>query len=134
MSLFIYLPLICIYTSTHVHSLGFYFFAKLAMPQFEILGMVGLLAFISTPDHHPGGSVCLKCFASIKKRSHEFVIKEEIKFTNISKVREQGPLFASNFVHGQRHTRKKKLIFRSSMKFSFQRIHASFGHNKVLPQ
>ena len=92
------------------------------MPQIEILGMVGLLAFVSTPDRHPGGSVCLKCFAGMKKRSHEFVIKEEIKFANISKVREQGPLFSSNFAHGQRHTRKKKLIFRSSMKFPFQRI------------
>ena len=122
MSLFIYLPLICIYTSTHIHSLGFYFFAKLAMPQIEILGMVDLLAFVSTPDHHPGGSVCLKCFAGMKKRSHEFVIKEEIKFVNISKVREQGPLFSSNFAHGQRYTTKKKLIFRSSMKLPFQRI------------
>ena len=45
------------------------------MPQIEILGMVGLLAFVSTPDRHPGGSVCLKCFAGMKKRSHEFVIK-----------------------------------------------------------
>ena len=47
------------------------------MPQIEILGMVGLLAFVSTPDRHLGGSVCLKCFAGIKKRSHEFVIKEK---------------------------------------------------------
>ena len=47
------------------------------MPQFEILGMVGLLAIVSTPDHHPGGSVCLKWFAGLKKRSHEFVIKEK---------------------------------------------------------
>ena len=41
--------------------------------------MVDLLAFVSTPDRHPGGSVCLKYFADMKKRSHEFVIKEEIK-------------------------------------------------------
>ena len=92
------------------------------MPQIEILGMVGLLAFVSTPDRHPGGSVCLKCFACMKKRSHEFMIKEEINFVNISKVREQAPLFSSNFAQGQRRTRKKKLIFRSSMKFPFQRI------------
>ena len=97
-------------------------FAKLTLPQIEILGMVSLLAFVSTPDRHSVGSVCLKCFAGMKKRSHEFVIKEEIKFINISKVREQGPLFSSNFAHGQRHTRKKKVIFRISMKFSFQRI------------
>ena len=45
------------------------------MPQIEILGMVGLLAFVSTPDRHLGGSVCLKCFASMKKRSHEFKTK-----------------------------------------------------------
>ena len=64
----------------------------------------------------------LNCFAGTTKRSHEFVIKEEIKFVNISKVREQAPLFSSNFAHGQRRTRKKKLIFRSSMKFPFQRI------------
>ena len=54
-----------------------------------------------------------------EEEPHEFVIKEEIKFVNISKVREQGPQFSSNFAHGQRHTRKKKLIFRSSMKFQF---------------
>ena len=53
----------------------------------------------------------LNCFAGMTKRSHEFMIKEKIKFVNISKVREQGPLFSSNFAHGQRHTRKKKLIF-----------------------
>ena len=45
------------------------------MPQIEILGMVGLLAFVSTPDRHLGGSVCLKCFAGMKKRSHEFKTK-----------------------------------------------------------
>ena len=39
------------------------------MPQIEILGMVGLLAFVSTPD--------LNCFAGMTKRSHEFVIKEK---------------------------------------------------------
>ena len=33
-------------------------FAKLAMPQIEILGMVGLLAFVSTPDRHLGGRLC----------------------------------------------------------------------------
>ena len=49
------------------------------MPQIEILGIVGLLAFVSTSDRHPGGSVCLKCFAGMKKCSHEFMIKEEIK-------------------------------------------------------
>ena len=93
MSLFIYLPLICIYTSTHVHSLGF-FFAKLAMPQIEILGMVGLLAFVSTPDRHPGGSVCLKCFVGMKKRSHEFKTKRiSIKIVNISKVLKQAAVF-----------------------------------------
>ena len=27
-------------------------------PQIEILGMVGLLAFVSTPDHHLGGRLC----------------------------------------------------------------------------
>ena len=124
MSLFIYLPLICIYTSTHVHSLVFFiFFAKLAMPQIEILGMVGLLAFVSTPDRHLGGRLCTSIFfAGMTKCSREFVIKEEIKFVNISKVREQAPLFSSNFAHGQRRTRKKKLIFRSSMKFPLQRI------------
>ena len=116
---------LCLYTFlsfafTHTRTLTS--FAKLTLPQIEILGMVGLLAFVSTPDRHPGGSVCLKCFAGMKKRSHEFVIKEEIKFANISKVREQGPLFSSNFAHGQRHTRNKKLIFISSMKFPFQRI------------
>ena len=92
------------------------------MPQIEILGMVGLLAFVSTPDRHPEGSVCLKCFAGMKKHSNEFVIKEEIKFVNISKVREQAPLFSTNFAHIQRRTRNKKLILRSSMKFPFQRI------------
>ena len=71
--------------------------------------MVGLLAFVSTPERHPGGSVCLKCFAGMKKRSHEFVIKEEIKFVNTSKVREQAQLFSSNFAHGQERTRKKNL-------------------------
>ena len=64
----------------------------------------------------------LNYFAGMAKRSHEFVIKEEIKFINISKVQEQGPLFSLNFAHGQRHTRKKKLIFRSSMKFPFQPV------------
>ena len=59
LSLFIYLLFICIYTCTHVHSSDF---AKLAIPQVEILGMVGLLAFVSTPDHHPGGSVCTWLF------------------------------------------------------------------------
>src|SRR6185312_3989686 len=66
--------------------------------------------------------VHLNYFAGMTKHSHKFVIKEEIKFVNISKVRKQAPLFLSNFAHGQRCTRKKKLIFRSSMKFSFQRI------------
>ena len=94
---------LCLYTflsfaftlaHTYTHQV-FIFFAKLTLPQIEILGMVGLLVFVSTSDHYPGGSVCLKCFEGMKKRSHEFVIKEEIKFVNISKVREQGPLFSS---------------------------------------
>ena len=59
------------------------------MPQIEILGMVGLLAFVSTPDRHPGGSVCLKCFAGMKKRSHEFKAKRiSIKIVNIVETRE----------------------------------------------
>ena len=47
---------LCLYTFL---SLALTSFAKLAMPQIEILGMVGLLAFVSTPDRHPGGSVCV---------------------------------------------------------------------------
>ena len=59
------------------------------MPQIEILGMVDLLAFVSTPDHHPGGSVCLKCFVGMKKRSHEFKTKRiSIKIVNIVETRE----------------------------------------------
>ena len=59
------------------------------MPQIEILGMVGLLAFVSTPDRHPGGNVCLKCFAGMKKRSHEFKAKRiSIKIVNIVETRE----------------------------------------------
>ena len=55
----LYIFLSCIYTCTHVHSSDF---AKLAIPQVEILGMFGLLAFVSTPDRHPGGSVCTWLF------------------------------------------------------------------------
>ena len=85
--------------------------------------MVGLLAFVSTPDRHLGSRLCTWIFfAGMTKCSREFVIKEEIKFVNISKVQKQAPLFSSNFAHGQRCTRKKKLIFRRSMKFPFQRI------------
>ena len=69
-----------------------------------------------------GVDYALDCFAGMTKRSHEFVIKEKIKFVNTSKVQEQAYLFSSNFAHGQRRTRKKKLIFRSSMKFLFQCI------------
>ena len=59
------------------------------MRQFEMLGMVGLLAFVSTLDHHLGGSVCLKCFAGMKKRSHEFKTKIiSIKIVNIVETRE----------------------------------------------
>ena len=59
------------------------------MPQIEILGMVGLLAFVSTPDRHLGGSVCLKCFAGMKKCSHEFKTKRiSIKIVNIVETRE----------------------------------------------
>ena len=46
----------------------------------------------------------LNCFAGMTKHSHEFMVKEEIKFINISKVREQAPLFSSNFAQGQRCT------------------------------
>ena len=86
--LYIFLSFAFTLVHTYTHC-----FAKLTFPQIEILGMVGLLAFVSTPDCHPGGSVCLKYFAGMKKRSHEFVIKEEIKFVNISKVREQALVF-----------------------------------------
>ena len=59
------------------------------MPQIEILGMVGLLAFVSTTDRHPGGSVCLKYFTGMKKRSHEFKTKRiSIKIVNIIETRE----------------------------------------------
>jgi len=47
-----------------------------------------------------GVDCALDCFTGMTKRSHEFVIKEEIKAVNISKVREQAPLFSSNFAHG----------------------------------
>ena len=50
--------------------------------------MVGLLASVSTPDRHPGVVCALDCFAGMTKRSHEFVIKEEIKFVNIVETRE----------------------------------------------
>jgi len=48
--------------------------------------------------------------------------KKKSNLSTSLKVREKAPLFSSNFAHVQRCTRKKKLIFRSSMKFSFQRI------------
>ena len=36
----------------------------------------------------PGVVCALDCFAGMTKRSHEFLIKEETKFVNISKIRE----------------------------------------------
>ena len=114
-----HLPLICI----HIHSLGL-IFTRLIMPQVKYLRrcfwFVGNCFYSQLSPW--GYIVHLNCFAGMTKRSHEFVIKEEIKFVNIPKVWEQAPLFSSNFAHGQRCTRKKKLIFRSSMKFPFQRI------------
>ena len=59
------------------------------MPQIEILAMVGLLAFVSTPDRHLRGIVCLKCFTGMKKCSHEFKTKRiSIKIVNIVETRE----------------------------------------------
>ena len=125
MSLLMHLPLICDTPPTciHIHPFGL-IFTRLIMPQVKYLR--GCFWFVGNCFYSrplPWGVACaLDCFAGLTKRSHEFVIKEEIKFVNISKVREQAPLFSSNFAHGQRRTRKKKLIFRRSMKFSFQRI------------
>jgi len=85
--------------------------------------MVGLLAFVSTPDRHPGGSVCLKCFAGMKKRSHEFKTKRiSIKIVNIVETREGRSCFHQLENMFRAVQEAKKLIFRSSIKFPFQRI------------
>ena len=121
-----HLPLICIHTPPtciHIHPLGL-IFTRLIMPQVKYLrGCFWFVGDCFYSQLSPWGYILhLNCFAGMTKRSHEFVIKEEIKFVNISKVREQALLFSSNFAYGQRRTRKKKLIFGSSIKFPFQRI------------
>src|SRR6185312_494166 len=109
---------------SHSHTPIRLIFTRLIMPHVKYLrGCFWFVGDCFYSQLSPWGYIVhLNCFASMTKRSHEFVIKEEIKFVNSPKVREQAPIFSSNFAHVQRCTRKKKLIFRSSMKFPFQRI------------
>ena len=74
----------------------------------------------------------LNYFAGMTKCSHEFVIKEEIKFVNISKVREQAPLFSSNFAHGQRCTRKKKVDIQKLYEISIPMHPRSMNRNSLI--
>ena len=89
--LYLYTFLSFAFTLAHTYT---HCFAKLAMPQFEILGMVGLLAIVSTPDRHLGGRLCtwivLQVWQSVPMNSWS---KKKIKFVNISKVLKQAAVF-----------------------------------------
>ena len=95
-------------TCIHIHPLGL-FFTRPIMPQVKYLRrcfwFVGN-CFYSQPS--PRGVVCaLDCFAGMTKRSHEFVIKEEIKFVNTSNVREQPRCF-HQILHMDRDVQGRK--------------------------
>ena len=92
-----HLPLICIHTPPtciHIHPLGL-IFTRIIMPQVKYLrGCFWFVGNCFYSQLSPWGQIVhLNYFAGMTKRSHEFVIKEEIKFVNISKVPKQAAVF-----------------------------------------